>query len=117
MRTLAALLIAVAMAWSPMAFAHSEQRATVPADGAKLETPPPVIEIGFDDRMRIISVALTSSAGEAYDVEPRSGRSASDTLRVDLPELPAGDYRFEWRGLATDGHAMSGELEFSVTDN
>ena len=117
MRSLAVLLIMVTMAWSPMAFGHSEQRDTVPANGAELASPPPAIEIGFDDPMRIINVSLTRAAGNAYDVEPRSGRSATDTLRVDLPELPAGDYRFEWRGIATDGHAMSGELEFSVTGN
>jgi len=43
MRTLAALLITIAVAWSPMAFAHSEQRDTVPADGAQLEVSPPLI--------------------------------------------------------------------------
>ncbi|MEX0385994.1 copper resistance CopC family protein [Spiribacter onubensis] len=117
MRTLAALFITVAVAWGPVALAHSEQRATVPADGAQLKAPPPVIEIGFDGEMRIISVTLTSAAGEAYDIEPRSGRSATDTLTVDPPELPAGDYILEWRGLATDGHAMSGELKFSVMDH
>ena len=117
MRTLPALLITMALAWGPVAFGHSEQRDTVPADGAQLEVSPTVIEIGFDGPMRIISVTLTRAAGDAYEVAPRSGRSATDTLSVDLPELPAGDYRFEWRGLATDGHAMSGQLEFSVAGN
>jgi len=116
MRIIFPLLLLTASLWSPVIFAHSEQSASVPAHGAQLAAPPEMIEIRFDDAMRIISVALTSASGDEYSVESLSGRAATETLQVNPPELPAGDYIFEWRGIARDGHAMSGELSFSVQE-
>ncbi len=117
MRQVAILLLVSLGFLTSAVHAHSEQRDSVPADGAQLEASPEIIEIGFDGPMRIISVTLTSNAGAEYDVEPESGRNATERLRVAPPRLPAGDYVLEWRGLAADGHAMSGALGFSVLGN
>jgi len=57
MKIIFALMLISAIAWSPVVFAHSEQSASVPAHGAQLAAPPEMIEIRFDDAMRIISVA------------------------------------------------------------
>lgn len=115
MRQVALLLLISLIFLSSAVHAHSEQGDSVPADGAQLNASPQMIEIGFDGPMRIISVTLSSDAGDEYAVEPESGRDATERLRVAPPELPAGDYVIEWRGLAADGHAMSGALSFSVT--
>ncbi|MBS3786488.1 MAG: copper resistance protein CopC [Gammaproteobacteria bacterium] len=85
-----------------------------PADGAEMQASPPAIIIEFDASMRVISVSLEADNGANYDLAPEAGRSPSDVLNVPLPDLPAGSYSFEWRGLAEDGHAMSGGLEFRI---
>ncbi len=108
------VVLLVGLIWSAGVLAHSEQQQSLPEDGAHLAISPEQIKIGFDAPMRIISVKLTDAAGQQYSVAPESGRAATQVLMVKPPRLPAGDYVFEWRGIATDGHAMAGELSFSV---
>lgn len=103
--TLAALLAVSA------ATAHSPVTQTEPADGAVLTTSPEVIRIEFADPIRLVGVAL-SGAGIEADLEvPAGGRARHE---VAAPDLSAGSYRVEWRGMAGDGHVMRGGFSFEV---
>lgn len=112
-RTLGAGLILVLTA--TLAVAHSEEQGTTPADGATV-TEVPELSMRFDDPMRIITVTLTSSEG-TVDIERETGMDPGLEFRAaPATALAPGDYTFDWRGMALDGHPMQGSFSFTVTD-
>ncbi|WP_170470150.1 copper resistance CopC family protein [Ruegeria arenilitoris] len=109
-------LFGLAVAMAPMlAAAHSKSEATTPADGATV-TEVSELSMRFDDPMRIISVTLTSSDGDV-EIERETGMDPATEFRaVPLEELTPGSYRFDWRGMASDGHPMQGSFSFTVAE-
>jgi len=109
---LALLLLAVA----PMLWAHAEVTETWPETGASVEGSPEVLGIAFNEEMRLTLFEVTGPAGtEPLETDP--DREAATTFQfVPAEELVAGDYTVNWRGLAADGHLMSGRFEFTVDD-
>ncbi len=107
-------LIGLAVAMAPMlAVSHSKSEATTPADGATV-TEVPELSMRFDDPMRIISVTLTSPDGDVK-IERETGMDPATEFRaMPLEELAPGSYRFDWRGMASDGHPMQGSFSFTV---
>lgn len=95
------------------AFAHAPLRETVPADGAVLEAPPEQLELRFGSSLRMTAVTLTDAAGERISLDGVGGRPAVEHA-FELPELEPGRYTVQWRGMAADGHVMSGQLEFKL---
>ena len=70
----------------------------------------------FDDPMRIISVTLTSPDGDV-EIERETGMDPATEFRaLPMEELAPGSYRFDWRGMASDGHPMQGSFSFTVTE-
>ena len=111
-QTLLGLAVVVAPA---LAFAHSKSEATTPADGATV-TKVPELSMRFDDPMRIISVTLTSPDGDV-EIERETGMDPATEFRaLPLEALPPGSYRFDWRGMASDGHPMQGSFSFTVAE-
>jgi methionine-rich copper-binding protein CopC len=37
-------------------------------------------------------------------------------MRVSLQPVPSGVYKVEWRALSTDGHKVTGDFSFTVSD-
>ncbi len=109
-------LFGLAVAMAPMLVAaHSKSEATTPADGASV-TDVPELSMRFDDPMRIISVTLTSPDGDV-EIERETGMDPATEFRaVPLEELTPGSYRFDWRGMASDGHPMQGSFSFTVAE-
>ena len=109
-------LLGLALATVPMlAVAHSKSEVTTPADGATVNVVP-VLSMQFDDPMRIISVTLTSTEG-GVDIMRETGMDPTLEFRaVPLEALAPGSYRFDWRGMASDGHPMQGTFTFTVTE-
>lgn len=107
-------LTAGAMLTSGVALGHSSPRASTPANGAVVEGSPPVITIDFRQPMRITHATLENTAGKAFDLERTGGVEAREVFEGVPETLPPGEYRLEWRGLAGDGHVVSGDLRFSV---
>ncbi|GIT93370.1 hypothetical protein JANAI62_37950 [Jannaschia pagri] len=109
-------LLGLAAAIAPViAFAHTDSEGTTPADGTTVSD---VSEISmrFDDPMRIISVTLTSPDGDV-EIERETGMEPAREFRATpLEELAPGSYRFDWRGMASDGHPMQGSFSFTVSE-
>jgi methionine-rich copper-binding protein CopC len=102
---------AVALLASSMAMAHSPLESTEPSDGAVLAGAPEVIRLEFAGPIRLVGVALSGNGAEtALDV-PSAGAAR---FEVATPDLAPGRYRVEWRGMAGDGHVMSGAFSFEV---
>ena len=111
-QTLLGLALSIAPAF---AFAHSKSEATTPADGATV-TEVPELSMRFDDPMRIISVTLTSPDGDV-EIERETGMDPATEFRaLPLEQLAPGSYRFDWRGMASDGHPMQGSFSFTVAE-
>ena len=109
-------LLGLAVAIAPvLAFAHSKSEATTPADGATV-TEVPELSMRFDDPMRIILVSLTSMDGDV-EIERETGMDPATEFRaLPLEQLAPGSYRFDWRGMASDGHPMQGSFSFTVAE-
>ncbi|WP_253276951.1 copper resistance CopC family protein [Ruegeria sp. 6PALISEP08] len=109
-------LIGLVVAMAPMlAAAHSKSEATTPADGATV-TEVPELSMRFDDPMLIISVTLTSPDGDV-EIDRETGMDPAIEFRaMPLEDLAPGSYRFDWRGMASDGHPMQGSFSFTVAE-
>ncbi|MEM7530188.1 MAG: copper resistance CopC family protein [Pseudomonadota bacterium] len=115
--TLANRIGATALAFGLLAtgaLAHSAKMETVPADGARLAEAPAIIGMVFDAPVRVTSVTLENGEGEGFEIERTDGMAPVERFEAGAPVLPSGSYRVEWRGLADDGHPMSGGFGFIV---
>lgn len=97
------------------AFAHAELVATTPADGQRLEKPPPEVVLEFTEKVRLISgaVRLLNAAGRPVT----TGAARVDGVRVILPlppDLPRGGYVVSWRVISSDTHPVAGAFGFGV---
>ena len=111
------LSLAFAIALSTAAaFAHSKKEATTPSDGAQLTETPGLIQMQWDDPMRITMVRLVNAEGAEVALERATSMAPSREFSAKPAPLVPGQYTVEWRGLAADGHAMQGSFSFELTD-
>lgn len=96
------------------AFAHSPIKSTSPSDGATLAAAPDVIEIVFDGAMRLTRVTLEGPSGEAQRLGLSDIEVPTPDYRIAAPTLATGRYTVEWRGMAPDGHVMTGTFAFEI---
>lgn len=116
-RKLASILCVTAfcLAATPL-LAHSEKEATTPADGAQLTEAPEMIHMKFADPMRVTMVRLLNAEGAEMPMERATGLEPSLEFHAVPATLTPGRYTVEWRGLASDGHAMQGSFSFEIAD-
>ena len=109
-----AIVMALGMFAAGAAFAHSEQEATIPADGAVLSDPPEVVGMSFDAPIRITTVRLFDATGNAFALERSDEMEPVVEFRATPSPLPKGLYTVEWRGLSADGHPVKGRFSFEI---
>ncbi len=121
-RGLAAFAVVVAALVLPSgASAHAYLTKTVPSASGILNSPPPAVELTFDEAVepRFAIISVTSASGKQETTAPVA-RSPSnpDTLQVPLrPHLPQGWYLIYWRAISVDGHPVQGAFTFAVGPN
>lgn len=108
------LTTAIALAFMASgAFAHAVAEKTTPANETIVDTVD-VIEMRFDNPMRVISVTVAGPAGNV-GIERKTGMDAVTEFRaVPSAHLTTGNYSVEWRALSPDGHPMQGSFSFDV---
>jgi copper resistance protein C len=109
-----AVALSTGMLVSFGASAHVTLVGSVPQEGTVVRAgqAPRQLELRFGHALRLTSVRLVREGGDKVALKP--GAKASTTHAVDLPALVPGDYTAEWRGMASDGHVMSGAVRFKV---
>ena len=113
-----ATVILTAVSWgigAPPAQAHGALVSSTPEDGARLEREPTSVQLTFDDSLRAPAyVVVTAPDGR------RISQATPQVLdnRVIEPVTPAGQagtYTVAYRVVSVDGHAITGDLSYTVT--
>jgi copper transport protein len=113
--------IAVGFVLPSSAFAHAYLVKTVPAASGVLESPPPSVQLTYDEavepRFAIISVTNAAAQQETTGPVTRSPGDP-DTLVVPLRgNLPQGWYLVYWRAISVDGHPVQGAFTYAIGPN
>lgn len=97
------------------ASAHAELVRSTPANGARLETPPPEVRLRFTESVNLIEGGMRLVGPGGAPVRTAAPVSAGRTVTWPMPEdLPAGSYVVTWRVISSDGHPVSGAFSFGV---
>lgn len=75
---------------------------------------PENLEIDFNGDVGLAELRLETAAGDEIELDYVKPKDFQAAFVIPLPSLAIGDYVIHWRALAKDGHAMSGEINFSV---
>lgn len=115
-RSLAAVAVTgVLLAVGGPAAAHDVLLSSDPEDGASLEVAPEELTLTFNNPPSEIGAEIVVL--DADGVDHASGDPVFDgtDVRQEVdPDAPAGEYHVQWRVVSSDGHAISGELAFTV---
>lgn len=112
---MATLMVALGLVSQPL-WAHAHITETYPDDGAQLEQAPDKLELQFDSPIRITQFEVSGPQGPVELSENPTGPLAEQHAAVPAAELEAGDYEVVWRGIAEDGHTMSGDYRFTIQE-
>ncbi len=113
----AAVALATVIATVAPAAAHAELRDTTPANGAVLDTAPPVVELSFSEPVEVSigGIRVYDSNGDRLDrTSPHHPDGRSDTVALDLDDMPDGSYVVTWRVVSADSHPVHGAFTFRV---
>ncbi|HUA73030.1 MAG TPA: copper resistance protein CopC [Solirubrobacteraceae bacterium] len=117
----AAVAVAAWLALPSGAAAHAYLVKTVPAASVVLNTPPPNIQLTYDEAVepRFAIISVTDVGGRQETTAPvHRSPSDPDTLVVPLrPDLPEGWYLIYWRAISVDGHPVNGFFTYAVGPN
>jgi len=119
----AAVVIAgvlVALAVPAAASAHAYLTHTVPAASVELASPPPNVQLTFDEavepRFAIVSVT-DKNAHEVIAGHASRSPTNPDTLVVPLKKIGEGWYLVYYRVISVDGHPVQNAFTFAVGPN
>ncbi len=113
------LMVALVLALSLLSqalWAHAHITDTHPPDGALLEQAPGTLNLQFDSPIRITQFDVSGPQGAVELSEDPTGPLAEEHAAVPAAALEAGDYQVVWRGIAEDGHTVSGEYRFTIQE-
>jgi copper transport protein len=110
--TVVLITLALLAAGGP-AWAHAVLVETTPADGARLEAPPPDVRLRFNETVAPVSLRMLGPDGQALPLPDPV--SENELLRIPLPaDLPPGSYVVSYRVVSADGHPVAGSVLFGV---
>ncbi len=102
-----------------VAFAHvGLKTSSIPA-GAIVESLPEFLTVEFSQPVGLASFAIETDKGEGVKGDPIAlGYTPPKKLLakfdIPLPRLEPGAYVAKWRIISKDGHAMAGEIRFTL---
>ena len=116
----ASLVLALIQITSPSAvLGHAFPIRSEPRVGWKVTASPPKVTIWFDGELEpaFSTIAVYNAAKQRVDKNnARVNPSDASILEVDLPPLPAGEYRVHWNVLSKDTHVTEGNFSFTVAE-
>jgi methionine-rich copper-binding protein CopC len=107
------LAVALGLAFSFAAHAHTKLTESAPAADAAVPAPKAVY-LTFAGDVRLTTVSLTDAAGVAKQLDAVPTATGSK-FRIAIQEpLAPGAYKVVWRAVGGDTHIVSGEFGFTV---
>ena len=107
------MLLLVLLLIAPAVNAHSPLIATMPADGAVLESAPNNLQLTFNGKARLARLLLSRDGADIPLGNDHLMQKATQH-DVPLPALADGRYQVRWRALSADGHIIKGTFAFTV---
>ena len=95
-------------------FGHAELRESVPATGAQLADPPPLISLRFSERVELLDDAVVLLNAEGSRIELGEPSVDGAVVSATVPEVPDGAYVVDWQVVSADGHPVAGAFTFTV---
>jgi methionine-rich copper-binding protein CopC len=95
------------------ALAHNSLTGSDPADGARLARPPATVRLVFLARLDPARTKVTVTGPDGFAA---AGRPviAGKTVTVPFRAGPAGDYEIGYEVPSSDGHALKGNVRFTL---
>ena len=113
--TLAATTLIIALAAAATLSAHMAYSKSMPAKDAALSESPDHVQVWFtqDPEPAVSRLSLEGPNGEVPIGETTIGDEKSLVATVPAALAP-GSYTVKWRSAGDDGHALRGDIAFSV---
>lgn len=117
LRTIAMASLAVFLS-TTFSIAHSPMKSTSPANDAKLDAVPEMLNMIFAKPARVLKIVMTHSIDDAVHEERLElpTKDAVNEMRLTPEFMGAGNYKVEWRALGEDGHVLKGDFSFDVVE-
>lgn len=98
------------------AFAHAKLLRSEPKHNSKLEQPPKLIELWFNEELEagFNAIEVKDAQGKRFDRGEVTLAEGGKKAQVELQDLPAGTYTVEWKALSSDEHTLKGKFTFTV---
>jgi methionine-rich copper-binding protein CopC len=107
-------VMSVATLAAGAALAHTELKATIPADRAMIANAPENVELTFSEPVRLTALSIQRDREQKLSLGPLPSET-TESFSVALPTtISDGHYVVAWRALSEDTHVMSGEFMFAV---
>ena len=113
---LAGALALLCLVISQPLWAHAHLIDQVPAEDEVVAQSPELFELRFDSPIRITQFEVQGPQGDIALSEGPGGEMGEHHTAAPADDLEPGEYRVIWRGIAEDGHSMSGDYRFSVQE-
>jgi methionine-rich copper-binding protein CopC len=109
------VLVLLALAAAPAVSGHTKLEKSEPKDGAMLTTPPPSIQLWFDEKLdlAVSKIEVTGASGKV-EVGPVHSMEEKSIMAMIPGKLTPGTYKVSWQTAGDDGHVQKGEFSFMV---
>ncbi|WP_444985103.1 copper resistance CopC family protein [Halomonas mongoliensis] len=113
---LAGALAVLCLMISQPLWAHAHLIGQVPAADEVVEQSPELFELRFDSPIRITQFEVKGPEGDVALSESPGAEMGENHTAAPADDLDPGEYQVTWRGIAEDGHSMSGDYRFTVQE-
>lgn len=114
---MAGLLMLFGLFLGQAAQAHDQLVGSNPEDGAELDEQPEWIEMDFSGEIQEVGTEVQVLQDGGDDVSAGEVTVEGTQVTSALPDdLKPGTYTVQWRVVSSDGHPISGEFDFTLTD-
>lgn len=113
MKLLKAILFASSLVPTVL-LAHTELKASNPANGAVVNKSPENIKLSFSEDVQLLKLVITDSSKKAVPIAFSPSAATQEAFTVVLPALKEGAYAVKWTALGDDGHKVEHSFNFTV---
>lgn len=110
------LAVVLSVVGAAPALAHNVLVSSDPTNGAVLDTAPQQVSFTFDQPIQNFDPALKVFGPNGNDFTTAAPTVQGNTVSAPIAAGPAGDYRVAFRIVSSDGHPVTGEITFTLTE-